>query len=66
MCSRWLCSGLNFCGLPVIPLGKIGSDWKSAEKQTICHCEERFLRRGNLEVIDLIQTEIASRSFIPV
>jgi len=24
------------------------------------HCEERFLRRGNLEVIDFCKTEIAS------
>jgi hypothetical protein len=31
-----------------------------AEKLTKCHCEERFSRRGNLEVIDFFKTEIAS------
>jgi hypothetical protein len=31
-----------------------------AEKLSECHCEERFLRRGNLEVIDILGTEIAS------
>ncbi len=30
------------------------------EKISKCHCEERFLRRGNLEVIDILRTEIAS------
>jgi hypothetical protein len=32
----------------------------AAEKLSLCHCEERFSRRGNLEVIDLIKSEIAS------
>jgi hypothetical protein len=34
-----------------------------AEKLSKCHCEERFSRRGNLEVIDFVRTEIAE--FIP-
>jgi hypothetical protein len=25
-----------------------------------CHCEERFLRRGNLEVLDILDYEFAS------
>ncbi len=34
--------------------------YRVAEKLSNCHCEERFLRRGNLEVIDILRTEIAS------
>jgi hypothetical protein len=34
--------------------------YQAAEKLSKCHCEERFLRRGNLEVTDLFKTEIAS------
>jgi len=35
--------------------------WKQAvEKLLLCHCEERFLRRGNLELIDFFNYEIAS------
>jgi hypothetical protein len=33
---------------------------QAAEKLQNRHCEERFLRRGNLEVIDFFKTEIAS------
>jgi len=36
---------------------------QTAEKPSKCHCEERFLRRGNLEAIDFFKTEIAE--FIP-
>jgi hypothetical protein len=28
-----------------------------------CHCEERFMRRGNLELVDLLNYEIAE--FVP-
>jgi 23S rRNA (cytidine1920-2'-O)/16S rRNA (cytidine1409-2'-O)-methyltransferase len=31
-----------------------------AEKVLNCHCEERFLRRGNLEVLDILDYEFAS------
>jgi hypothetical protein len=31
-----------------------------ADKPSKCHCEERFLRRGNLEFIEFFKTEIAS------
>jgi hypothetical protein len=37
--------------------------WQAAEKLSRGHCEERFSRRGNLEVIDFVETEIAE--FIP-
>jgi len=30
------------------------------EKYRLRHCEERFLRRGNLELIELFNCEIAS------
>jgi hypothetical protein len=29
-------------------------------KETVCHCEERCLRRGNLEFANYFRTEIAS------
>src|SRR3972149_6145787 len=35
-------------------------DWQVAEKLSKCHCEERFSRRGNLEVIGFFKTEISS------
>jgi hypothetical protein len=31
-----------------------------AEEVPICHCEERFSRRGNLEVLDILNYEFAS------
>jgi len=34
--------------------------WQVAEKLSKRHCEERFSRRGNLEVIAFFKTEIAS------
>jgi len=36
---------------------------QAAEKLLECHCEERYLRRGNLEAIDFIKPQIAE--FIP-
>jgi hypothetical protein len=33
---------------------------QAAEKLSRSHCEERFLRRGNLVVIDFVETEITS------
>jgi len=32
---------------------------QAVEKLLLCHCEERFSRRGNLERIDLFNGEIA-------
>jgi len=34
--------------------------WQVVEKHLFRHCEERFSRRGNLELIDLFNYEIAS------
>jgi hypothetical protein len=34
--------------------------YQVAEKLLKCHCEERFLRHGNLEVLDVMKHEIAS------
>jgi hypothetical protein len=40
--------------------GKLFMFLQDAEKLSQCHCEERFLRRGNPDVIDIFKTEIAS------
>jgi hypothetical protein len=41
-------------------MGRDNNFLQFAEKVPNCHCEERFSRRGNLEVIDFDRTEIAS------
>jgi len=38
---------------------RVGQE-QAVEKHQLRHCEERFSRRGNLELIDLIESEIAS------
>jgi len=52
------CVSRHFTGeLPVIP---INDSWQAVEKRRLRHCEERSSRRGNLELIDLSNREIAS------
>jgi len=34
--------------------------YRPAEKPSRCHCEERFLRRSNLKLIDYMKSKIAS------
>src|SRR3990172_1171792 len=36
------------------------SSYQAVEKHHLRHCEERFLRRGNPELIDFYECEIAS------